>query len=597
MKKFLVGFVLSMFISICYGQANLILAKNGKTDYVLVIGDNGSSAERNAARQLQHYLQKISGTSFELVAETALAQRSRQHKIYVGRSKALLNSVNAGELKKLGGEGILIKTIGNDLFLVGGGSRGTLYAVFDFLEFNVGCKWLTAEAEIIPFKATLALKPVNRVFVPSFGYRSHYVPGAGKDAKFATILRYNGDKHPLTAEWGGKTSILGFAHTFGGIMPPIKYFKKYPEWYSDPKNGNLPAKASSNIPGAQSNQLCLTNKAMQLEFLKNTLNWISNHPDVDIISISQNDNKNYCRCSACMEVIEAEGSAAGPLLRFVNRIAEGVSENYPGKRILTLAYWYSITPPKLTKPRPNVMIWFAPIEADFGHALETAYNKKTNTQLLNWTAISSKNFYWGYNANFSNYLLPYPSLHHLKQDLLYLKKNKFQGVFIEDGALKSGIGYFKDMQTYVAGHLLWDPEADYNQLVRTFMLGYYGSAGDELLAYYMLLEEAFLAKKTKLTAYNPDYRFITPEVMKKADVLFNKALAAVKHDKILLKRVRKEKIIHDYTRLFLQKQHKTTAKNADFSNFFGSLPAYGISSVEISKYSKAVLDNQSKSVK
>ena len=53
---------------------------------------------------------------------------------------------------------------------------------------------------------------------------------------------------------------------------------------------------------------------------------------------------------------DEEGSAAGPLVRFVNQIAEAIEKDYPKVKIATLAYGSSFLPPKKTKPRANVMI-------------------------------------------------------------------------------------------------------------------------------------------------------------------------------------------------------------------------------------------------
>ena len=39
----------------------------------------------------------------------------------------------------------MIRTVGDNLILTGGRPRGTLYAVYEFLERPVGCHWLDRE--------------------------------------------------------------------------------------------------------------------------------------------------------------------------------------------------------------------------------------------------------------------------------------------------------------------------------------------------------------------------------------------------------------------------------------------------------------------
>ena len=72
-------------------------------------------------------------------------------------------------------------------------------------------------------------------------------------------------------------------------------------------------------------------------------------PDKTIWSVSQNDNFSYCQCPECLKIIEEEGSPAGPVIRFVNRVAAV----FPDKTISTLAYQYSRPAPRRTRPAPE----------------------------------------------------------------------------------------------------------------------------------------------------------------------------------------------------------------------------------------------------
>ena len=83
-------------------------------------------------------------------------------------------------------------------------------------------------------------------------------------------------------------------------------------------------------------------------------------PDKKIWSVSQNDNFSYCQCPECLKVIEEEGSPAGPIIRFVNRVAA----LFPDKTISTLAYQYSRPAPRRTRPAPNVEVMLCTIELD-----------------------------------------------------------------------------------------------------------------------------------------------------------------------------------------------------------------------------------------
>src|SRR4030095_15651655 len=93
--------------------------------------------------------------------------------------------------------------------------------------------------------------------------------------------------------------------------------------------------------------------------------WIKEHPEATIISVSQNDTANWCQCETCKALDDAEGTPAASLLKCVNTIAEDIEADYPKVRIDTLAYQYTRKPPKTLKPRQNVIIRLCSIECCF----------------------------------------------------------------------------------------------------------------------------------------------------------------------------------------------------------------------------------------
>ena len=76
-------------------------------------------------------------------------------------------------------------------------------------------------------------------YTPPFRYREHFTTSVQRDPLFATRLRENGHHQKQGEELGGHYSILGFVHTFDQLLPPAKYFKEHPEWYSDANSAGL----------------------------------------------------------------------------------------------------------------------------------------------------------------------------------------------------------------------------------------------------------------------------------------------------------------------------------------------------------------------
>ncbi len=78
--------------------------------------------------------------------------------------------------------------------------------------------------------------------------------------------------------------------------------------------------------------------------------------NASIISVSQNDNRDYCQQPQEQAINAQEGSNMGTLLRAVNSVANAVAANFPNIQVDTLAYQGTQTSPKITVPAPNVVI-------------------------------------------------------------------------------------------------------------------------------------------------------------------------------------------------------------------------------------------------
>jgi hypothetical protein len=142
-------------------QRELVLAHNGKTNYVITLAADAIPAENTAALQLQKYLQQVTGARFPIQAEKETAGDRPQILVGAGqRVKLLLPEQNWAAL---GQDGIVLKSNGNKLILAGGRARGSLYAVYEFLENSVGCRWWTPSAQTIPRRQTLKVAPQNTV--------------------------------------------------------------------------------------------------------------------------------------------------------------------------------------------------------------------------------------------------------------------------------------------------------------------------------------------------------------------------------------------------------------------------------------------------
>ena len=473
---FYTAFALLLFVGHISAVEPLLLSKDGKTDYVIVLPAEPTAVERTAAKELKQHLDTVTGAEFTVVQETDADAMKPQ--IFVGHAARLKKLLPDLDVAKIPYDGIVIKTVGKNLILVGHPQRGTLYAVNAFLEDTIGVRWWTSTESFIPQKPTLRIPEQNVEYAPKLIYREAYYMDAF-DGVFASRMKCNGNMVRTTPEYGGHHRFFHFVHSFFPLLPPDKYFNDHPDWYSE-------------IDGKRKHehaQLCLTNDNMRAELTKNALKGLRKNPDAKFISISQNDWYGCCTCAKCKAIDDEEGSHAGTLIRFVNKVAEDIEKEFPDVWVETLAYQYTRKPPKLVKPRKNVVVRLCTIECSFVQPLGSGeQNKPLREDIQGWSKIADNLFIWDYTVNFSAYMLPHPNHRVLAPNVRFFVDNNAIGLF-EQGDSYCSAGDFCRMKAWVLSKLMWNPSLDENKLFDEFLMGYYGNFGQAIKEYLNILHD------------------------------------------------------------------------------------------------------------
>jgi hypothetical protein len=92
------------------------------------------------------------------------------------------------------------------------------------------------------------------------------------------------------------------------------------------------------------------------ELARSALEWIVMNPAAGMVSVAQDDWQGACQCEKCQAIVDEEGSQSGPVIRFVNAVAEEMEKQYPDFLVDMLAYSGTRTPPGLVHPRRNVVV-------------------------------------------------------------------------------------------------------------------------------------------------------------------------------------------------------------------------------------------------
>ncbi|MBN1560030.1 DUF4838 domain-containing protein, partial [candidate division KSB1 bacterium] len=501
-------------------SANKIkIVTNGSSNYKIVKPVNATAAEEKAAAELQRYLCNISGVEIPVVTDDAPVN---EFEILIGRNAHLQNGDRV-KWDELGADGFVIQTSGATLILAGGAGKGTLYAVYGFLEDYLGCRMYAPDALSLPHNENIIIDKTNDAQVPYFTWREtlHYLPNVSQDYADWHKLHNREDSR---REWGM------WVHTFDDLVPAELYYADHPDYFSELNGIRM-----------RDGQLCLSNPDVLQLTIANLKKMMLDKPEATYWSVSQNDNYNYCTCEKCKELDEKYGSHAGSLLAFVNQIAE----QFPDKVISTLAYQYTRQAPIGLRPADNVNIMLCSIECNRSQPLATDPGEASFRQdVEDWGRLTDNILVWDYVVQFRNYLNPFPNLHVLQPNLQFFRDNNCRLMFQQGSG--SSISELHELRTYLIAKLLWDPDIDLDVVRKDFLNGYYGAAAPFIEKYIEKTHKALLSSGERLDIYGYPYdavdSYLRPELLQQYEVLFDRAETAVSGDKNVLKRVRRARL-------------------------------------------------------
>ena len=547
------------------------LAHDGKTNYAIVLGKSATPPETLAVAELQSYLEKATGARLTIVKESNLT--SGVNGIYVGWTEfALKHGIDSS---KLDGQEWVIQTFGKDLVLTGGRPVGSLYAVYEFLETKVGCRWLDRDTEIVPHCPDLTVSQLDVRAKPAFWERAIYTgvsatPAISSEmrAKEGLFQERNKSTDPLAKFGRVLYGSPGNGHTFYAYSKDFP--ADHPEYFSMDAAGKRERATSGSGPG----QLCLTNPEVRRLLLARLKNFIaqdrenaakSNRPSPRIYDISQNDNGSFCLCPTCKAMVDKEGSACGPLLDCINELADGIKDAYPDVLVMTFAYQNTLKPPKTLKPRSNVIIRLAQLNAewapevserashypDYFRPMSHPINRVALEDIVAWSKLAQHLAIWDYwviylrNAHgypkTDTFPTPYVNAAHLQPDLQLFLRNRVESVFAE--CEYSERSSFQALKLWLGQKLLQDPNQPVAPLVKSFMEGYYGSASPQMTAYLNYLENQIAAvpATTKLSSTREHLRpYLTLEFFTTVHDLLTEAEKRCESDANSLLHVKQE---------------------------------------------------------
>ncbi|MBU4200163.1 MAG: DUF4838 domain-containing protein, partial [Verrucomicrobia bacterium] len=348
-----------------------------------------------AGEELAKYLKQISG------AELAIKSDAAGRKIVVemakdGKGPGGINFTR----EEAEHDAFVIKTDGQDLYLIGSNKRGVIYAVYTFLEKYLGCRWLTfgerwqteeqkkkggfteQVEEYVPASKDVSLPATNDRQQASFKYRGfisygwygntpiNNVDWAAKNKlnyfwiPFDNYDQADGWREDVVKKGMVKRGaiIVAAHHSFYYFLNPDKYFKDHPEWFA--------MIGGKRVPGGRVvGQFCLSNPEAVKTFRENFIAMAKKYPEVDIFGPCPNDGYGWCECELCAKdrIIWKERPAENQpapqdhYMRLANQLNDDLQKLYPGqgKRFAISAYVSYAQPPAKEKPPAGAFLSYA----------------------------------------------------------------------------------------------------------------------------------------------------------------------------------------------------------------------------------------------
>ncbi len=508
--------------SSCRAAETLNLADQGRTPYAIVIAKEAVKAEELAADELALFLKEMTGAEFPITRDDT---PSSDFEIVIGKTKRKSIDDLPEHLKTDNWEGFTLYRDGVKLYIMGNIPRGTIYGVYDFLDVELGVRFLTSEVNHVPRRPTLEIPMESRTFGPRIELRAIWEVLGGKSI---VRNRMNGQAFyiPKEKELGGVKRIGPKTHTFNHLVSMEKYFDEHPEYFSE--IDGVRVRPTGRTHGSFT-QLCLTNPDVLRISLETIRGWLGpavadNPHNKYLVNVTVNDNPYFCKCGPCVAVNTEEGVVeGGTKMHFVNAIANQLAREYPNVSVETMVYHTSM--PKKTRPVSNVIMQMVTLP-DFGVPLDDPNhegNRNSLKKIRQWKqAIGDGTLYaWTRLGTYgtSSYLDPRPNIHSIARNIRIMTDSGMVGYFVQ--TVQSRDTEMQALRYYMIARALWRPESDDRKIMEEFCRPYYGAGADGVLRYLDFLHDDY----GQLDKHQ-DHRVWDETFIEKADAILTKAETA-----------------------------------------------------------------------
>ena len=494
--------------------ASVTLVRDGRPASIIVTADRPVDAQAEAAKELREHLRLMSGAGIPIVRESGLRATNGTALILVGQSKRLL--AHGLDTTRLKPETFVVRTQGNVLMLASDDGRdskttrtGTLWAVYDFLQDQLGCRWVWPGdiGRVVPRRSSIVVHDLDIQETPLIKkrhFRATLQPKHRTGYEKSKLARYL-DMGRLYDQLGkdealwqqrmrmGRSFYIKSGHAFTSWWD--RYRDKHPGIFAMQLDGRRRPRKSKRPDFVK---MCVSNPrlwAMQLAPLRKAARKGSRNL---YINTCENDGRGgFCLCKRCRAwdadlankrsvaakvedgfgVDQNDGrpdrsplpdSLSDRYTRWYNDLAVRARAIHPAAIVVAYAYSrYRNPPTTVHKIEPNVWIGYVGFNA---YPAPADYTRHERESWLGWSSKGATVFLRSNSLYYAGEGAPYVFTQQLADDFRFQVDN---GLRWTDYDCLQGYWATSGPSYYVQARLLWDTHADVAQLLD----GYYEAFG------------------------------------------------------------------------------------------------------------------------
>jgi len=504
----------------------LTLVRDGEAVAGIVLAESPTVAAQFAAAELRYHLQKMTGATVAIVADSDPAPEVA---ILVGESAAtralgLTSDDFAPQEYLIGFRPGALVLMGRDADDRGAmdyqnpatfpgdfDEQGTVYAVYDFLERFCDVRWYlpTELGEVTPARDTLTVggEDVRRrpAMTYRYVYRSESMPAdligdtIEHEEGYPSLNARDARLYVRRMRQGGERYAAN--HSFYGYY--ARFLDEHPEWFAQGYEGRPP-------------QMCFTSQGFIDQVIADAREYFDTghaypgaRAEGDFFALVPMDNASWCRCERCQaEILDeptrgypftSNDTASNYIFGFINKVAREVGRTHPGKWLSALAYSRYVYPPTDEPLEPNVSIQLCLQTRRIFHP-ESVRNDRRVLEAWTRESLERPKFLWLYYCYPSLRAArqgwrPYPGFfaHSIVGQFEQFHRSGVRGFFIEPSYLAHGqrSPLMDQLELYLTFKLADDPDADGNRIIDEFFERYYGPAAAPMRELYETMEAHF----------------------------------------------------------------------------------------------------------